>query len=67
MITIICIILAIIHIFFPNLKIDSITLILSVTAILPWLTPLFKSLEFPGGYKVEFNEFKKIEDNAKRA
>lgn len=55
------------HLFFPNLKIDAIFITLIVVAIIPWLEPLLKSVELPGGLKVEFQDLKKIEDEAKKA
>jgi len=30
-----------------------------LAAIVPWLSPLFKSIELPGGWKVEFQELKR--------
>jgi hypothetical protein len=42
----------------PDLKIDAITITLLFIALVPWLSPLFKSLEFPGGWKIEFKEMK---------
>jgi hypothetical protein len=65
LITSIAIVLAIIHLVFPNLKVDAITVTLLIIAIVPWLYPLFKSLEFPGGMKVEFKDFEKVEEEAK--
>jgi hypothetical protein len=56
-ISIICVLLSIIHLTFPNISIDAITLGLLIMAILPWLAPIFKTVEFPGGWKVEFQEF----------
>ncbi len=40
----------------PNLKIDAITLGLLIVAVLPWLAALIKSAEFPGGWKIEFQD-----------
>jgi hypothetical protein len=51
----------------PSIKIDIITLTLVVIAIIPWLAPLFKSLEFPGGWKVEFQDLKDAKDKADKA
>jgi hypothetical protein len=34
-------------------------LTLLIVATVPWLAPLFKSLELPGGWKVEFQELRK--------
>jgi len=59
--------LSIIHLKYPELKIDSISIFLLIIAILPWLSPLFKSIELPGGLKVEFQELKNIEEKAKKA
>lgn len=52
--------LAIAHVLFPSLAIDGITLALVAIAIVPWLAPLLKSLELPGGWKVEFQELQKL-------
>ncbi len=49
-------ILALLHLIWPSLSIDTITLILIIIAILPWLSPLIKSFEIPGGWKVEFQD-----------
>jgi hypothetical protein len=46
------------HIFWPNLAIDAISLGLIVVALLPWLAPIVKSVELPGGVKVELQEVK---------
>ncbi|MBT4308791.1 MAG: hypothetical protein HOD49_00095 [Anaerolineae bacterium] len=50
------IIIVMAHLIWPSLQIDSTTLFLIAIAVIPWLIPLFKSLEFPGGWKVEFQE-----------
>ena len=47
---------ALIHVWLPSVAIDAITLSLVALAILPWLGPLFRSVELPGGFKVEFQE-----------
>lgn len=57
-------VLAVAHVFFPDLAIDATTLFLLAVAVLPWLLPLFKSMEFPGGWKIEFQE---LQDAGKRA
>jgi len=66
-ITSIAILIGLLHALLPNLKIDAIFITLLVIAIIPWLEPLFKSVEFPGGLKVEFQELKKLEKDAKKA
>lgn len=59
--------LALAHIIWPQLAIDAIALALVVIAILPWLAPLVKSLELPGGWKVEFQELQKVASRAESA
>lgn len=59
--------LALIHVLFPALAIDAVTLVLMVIAIVPWLAPLFKSLELPGGWKIEFQELQKLAAKADTA
>lgn len=66
-VTICALILAIGHLIWPNIAIDAITLALVVIAILPWLAPLVKSLELPGGWKVEFQELQKAASRADTA
>ena len=41
---------------FPNLRIDAVSLGFVALAILPWLSPLIKSAELPGGIKIEFQD-----------
>lgn len=60
-------VLALVHIIWPQLAIDAIALALIVIAILPWLAPLIKSLELPGGWKVEFQELQKAASRAESA
>ena len=50
---------------FPNIKIDLITVFLVALAMIPWLESLFKSVELPGGLKLEFHDLKRVELEAK--
>jgi len=59
--------LALAHLLWPEIAIDAITLVLVVIAIVPWLAPIFKSLEFPGGWKVEFQELQAAAQRAEQA
>ena len=59
--------LALAHIVWPQLAIDAVALALIIIAILPWLAPLVKSLELPGGWKVEFQELQKAASRAESA
>src|SRR5215472_3411115 len=52
--------LALVHILFPQVAIDGVALALIVIAVVPWLAPLFRSLELPGGWKVEFQDLQKV-------
>ena len=51
----------------PQLSIDSITLTLLIIAILPWIAPLVKSIELPGGTKIEFQDLEKLQRDAIKA
>jgi len=67
LITIAAIIGIIVHLIWPTLAIDRITIALITIAIIPWLAPLFKSVELPGGWKVEFQELQKAKSDADKA
>lgn len=66
-ISIVAVILVLIHIIFPKLNIDIITVFLLALAIIPWLETLFKSVELPGGLKFEFQDLERIGLEAKEA
>jgi hypothetical protein len=66
-ITIIAIIIAIIHLVSPTLTIDGITLALLLIALAPWLGFIFKSLELPGGWKIEYQDLQKVQDDVEKA
>lgn len=55
-VTIVPLFFILIRLLWPSVKIDAITLGLLIVAILPWLSSLIKSAEFPGGWKVEFRD-----------
>jgi hypothetical protein len=59
--------IALIHLIWPEVAIDAITLVLIAIAVIPWLAPLFKSLELPSGWKVEFQELQKSAARAEEA
>lgn len=50
--------LAVGHTWFPEIKIDAITVTLLGIGVIPWLGPLFKSVEIPGGVKKFLAELK---------
>ena len=67
LITIFSLVLVGVHLLWPDLKIDAITLILLAAAAIPWLLPLFKRIELPGGVKIEFQELQATEQRAAEA
>lgn len=66
-VTLVALGLALAHLLFPGLAIDAITLGLLAVAIVPWLAPLIKSLELPGGWKVELQEMYQVSARAQDA
>ena len=66
-ITAVAIALVVIHSIRPSWTIDSITIVLLVIAVIPWLAPLFKSLKFPGGWEIEFRDLQQARDKAVKA
>ena len=58
---------AAVHILWPEIKIDAITLGLLIIACLPWLAPLIKSIEIPGVGKLELQEIKRQTEEARGA
>ena len=58
------VLLIVIHLIWPQLAIDIITLGLLVVVIIPWLAPLFKSLKLPGGVEFEYQELEKAREKA---
>ena len=54
------------HLVWPTISLDGVTLFLLAAIAVPWLLPLFKSIELPGGLKVEFQELEKAKDEAQR-
>lgn len=61
-ITAVCGALIVAHLLYPTFGIDGVTVALVVLAALPWLLPFLKSLELPGGVKIEFNDVKPATD-----
>ncbi len=66
-VTIAALMLALAHLIWPKLSIDAITLGLLAIAVIPWLAPLIKSLELPGGWKVELQEMYQVTARAQDA
>jgi hypothetical protein len=66
-VTLAALLLALAHLIWPKLAIDAITLGLLAIAVIPWLAPLIKSLELPGGWKVELQEMYQVTTRAQSA
>jgi hypothetical protein len=60
--SLVCVSLAILHNAFPKFSIDYVTLLLLIVAGFPWFAPLVKSLELPGGFKIELQDVKTATD-----
>lgn len=56
LVSVLFVVLATIHIFVDGITIDAIAIILLVLAFLPWMFPYLKSLELPGGVKIELKD-----------
>lgn len=58
-----------VHLLMPSFSVDAITVLLFIIGIIPWLAPLIRSLELPGGVKVEFSEAakKSVEEEAEKS
>ncbi len=66
LITALALALALAHVVWPEVQIDAITLALIVVAVAPWLAPIFKSIELPGGWKFEYQEIQRRVDQVQR-
>jgi hypothetical protein len=50
---------AVLHLTFPGIAVDNVTVALAVVAALPWFARILQSLTLPGGVKLEFRELTK--------
>ncbi len=64
-ITLLALVIALVHLIWPAINIGAITVTLLVVAVLPWLSSLFKSIELPGGLKIQYQDLEKIEERAR--
>lgn len=65
--SVIALVLAVVHVAFPGLAIDFVTVSLLVIAGLPWIAPLVDALEMPGGWRFEFKDFERTKERAEQA
>jgi len=56
--------LAVLHLFHPDFLIDIISLTLILIAILPWIIQIIKTIELPGGTRIELKELRNAEKKA---
>jgi len=59
--------LAALHVLLPDLRIDGTAIALLALGLVPWLAPLLKSVELPGGVKIELRELEKAQEKAAQA
>lgn len=57
-ISVICCLLLAGHLIWPKLSLDLTSTILLIVGLLPWLAPVIKSIELPGGFKIEVQDLK---------
>ena len=50
------------HLIFPRVTIDFVTVVLLLIAVVPWIAPIVKSVELPGGFKIQLQD---VEEAAK--
>jgi hypothetical protein len=66
-VSVVALIAAVAHLVWPNIKIDTITVLLLVVALLPWLGDLLDSIELPGGWKVQYRALEERQESVERA
>lgn len=54
----VCALLTAGHLIWPEIQIDLTTIILILVGVLPWLATVIRSLELPGGFKIELQDVK---------
>lgn len=59
--------LAAAHMIWPGLKVDGTTAAFLLIAVIPWLSPLFKSIKIPGGVEIQYQDLERAEAAANRA
>ena len=61
-ITVAALLVALGHLIFPSVTIDFVTVVLLLIAVVPWIAPIVKSVELPGGFKIQLQD---VEEAAK--
>ncbi len=44
----------------PDLRLDAVSIGLLIVILVPWMSGLFETLEFPGGWKIKFRELERV-------
>src|SRR6266850_3120983 len=65
--TVVGVVLAIVHAVRPEYRVDITTVALLAFAAVPWLSVLFRKIDLPGGFSVEYADLKETEAAAERA
>ncbi len=65
LISVISLVAIILHIVFPNIKIDGVSISLFILALLPWLSYLLEEFEMPGGWKFKYKKTENLEKRFK--
>lgn len=55
------------HLYWPEFKPDTVSLILVVVALTPWLAAVLKTVELPGGIKIEFQAVQEAGDKVTKS
>ncbi len=66
-ISVVAVFLGILHVVSPNYNMDAIGLALLAIAIAPWVAPLIKSFELPGGLKIELKDLEQATQKVETA
>lgn len=64
LVTVVALCGAVAHLYWPEAKIDAVTLALIILAALPWVAVLFEEIELPGGWKFKVAELRESEQRA---
>ncbi len=51
--------LLLLHLIWPHISLDLGSVVLLVIALAPWAAPVIKSMEFPGGFKISFQDIQR--------
>ena len=59
-ISVVALLFALLHALVPSIVIDAATALLIGIAVIPWLGLMFKSVELPGGLKIEYRDLQEV-------